>query len=103
MSGVCEKPSAANIPIEVGGSLTWQKLSPAEFQQLQDYMACKYFNNKIWYFINNAFKLQFCESSFSKLVLPSYNELIIWTVHSVLVLTMKINMKNISLHVHKKI
>jgi hypothetical protein len=39
MSGVCEKPSAANIPIEVGGSLTWQKLSPAEFQQLQDYMA----------------------------------------------------------------
>ena len=48
MSGVCEKPSAADIPIEVGGSLTWQKLSPAEFQQLQDYMACKYFNNKIY-------------------------------------------------------
>ena len=44
MSEVCEKPfSAANIPIEVGGSLTWQKLSPAEFQQLQDFMACKYF------------------------------------------------------------
>ena len=43
-SEVCEKGSpAANIPIEVGGSLTWQKLSPAEFQQLQDFMACKYF------------------------------------------------------------
>jgi len=39
-SEVCEKGSpAANIPIEVGGSLTWQKLSPAEFQQLQDFMA----------------------------------------------------------------
>ena len=77
MSGVCEKPSAANIPIEVGGSLTWQKLSPAEFQQLQDYMACKYFNNKIWYFINNTLKLQFCESSFLKLIMPSYNKLIV--------------------------
>ena len=48
MSGVCERPSAANLPIEVlGGSLTWQKLSPAEFQQLQDFMACKYNKNKL--------------------------------------------------------
>ena len=47
MSGVCEKPSAGNQPIEVGGSLTWQKLSPAEFQQLQDFMACKYENNHV--------------------------------------------------------
>ena len=45
MSEVCEKPSCANIPIGVGGSLTWQKLSPAEFQQLQDFMACKYRSN----------------------------------------------------------
>ena len=76
MSGVCEKPSAANIPIEVGGSLTWQKLSPAEFQQLQDYMACKYFNNKIWYFINNALKLQFYVRRSLKLIM-FYNKLII--------------------------
>ena len=56
-SEVCEKGSpAANIPIEVGGSLTWQKLSPAEFQQLQDFMACKYF------FLFNSMKTICCFS-----------------------------------------
>ena len=41
MSSGCEKSATANLQVQVGGSLTWQKLSPAEFQQLQDFMACK--------------------------------------------------------------
>ena len=31
MSSGCEKSATANLQVQVGGSLTWQKLSPAEF------------------------------------------------------------------------
>ena len=41
MSAATSALSTSGVQVE-GVSLSWQKLSPAEFQQLQDFMACKY-------------------------------------------------------------
>ena len=34
-------------------SLTWEKLSPAEFQQLQDFAACKLINYLFWHEVSS--------------------------------------------------
>ena len=49
-NGNCEhldKAAANANAAAVEQLLKWEKLSPAEFQQLQDYAACKYLGTKI--------------------------------------------------------
>ena len=44
--GFAASTSASMMPMAASEQLlTWEKLSPAEFQQLQDFAACKYKSN----------------------------------------------------------